>query len=490
MRQAKKLIFCTLFLSCQNAKADLFHYNNIILGDRAIGLGGAYGAISDDASGIIYNPAGIAFAMSNDISGSANAYYKRNVVYKKIVGDHNFEEKAEGMVASFFGGIQKLDSFVPKLVAGFAVYNPDAEIKDQNDLISIPEYGIASFHRTVKLNASTLKAGGAIGYRLFSWLSFGLGANFVNIGELIQDYQLSVSQIFQKNVNIDGTVTPGYYVASPTDASRVYKIKDSALAGRGNLYWAEGNSQNSKLASQAIEPMIGMQAAFHKFVIGVSARKGFFISDTLEKYMDSTKFYRFEDGSVVRSTDIDDSIPALDNSSTWQDAELYGPNAIGHSNPTIPMKLVTKHALQNLPTEIRTGMAWFASPSFLWSLDIVHHTAAKGALDTQHVYDRDSVTNFATGMEYFITPSLPVRAGFFTNFDARYKDKIGTWALEKIDYYGGSLYLSWSEASSQIGGGAVVQLGKGEAKKLGPTGPTQAVSATSYSFAFSASHQL
>ena len=51
------------------AQADQFHYHNLLIGPRAMGLGGAFGAVADDASGIYYNPAGLAFALSNDISG-------------------------------------------------------------------------------------------------------------------------------------------------------------------------------------------------------------------------------------------------------------------------------------------------------------------------------------------------------------------------------------------------------------------------------------
>src|SRR3989338_10609470 len=55
--------------------ADEYHYNNIIIGDRASGMGGAYTAISDDPSGLYYNPAGIAFSFGRSLSGGAQAYH-------------------------------------------------------------------------------------------------------------------------------------------------------------------------------------------------------------------------------------------------------------------------------------------------------------------------------------------------------------------------------------------------------------------------------
>ena len=83
------------------ATADQFHYNNVILGERAVGLGGAYTAVADDASGVYYNPGGLAFALSNDISGSANAFYSKKTVYKNIkeLGGKDFTETAGGTFA-------------------------------------------------------------------------------------------------------------------------------------------------------------------------------------------------------------------------------------------------------------------------------------------------------------------------------------------------------------------------------------------------------
>src|SRR3990172_2529925 len=54
--------------------ADEYHYNNILIGDRAAGMAGAYTAISDDPSGLYYNPAGIVFAPRRSFSASVNAY--------------------------------------------------------------------------------------------------------------------------------------------------------------------------------------------------------------------------------------------------------------------------------------------------------------------------------------------------------------------------------------------------------------------------------
>ena len=115
------------------ALADQMHYRNIITGERAQGLGGAYTGVSDDASGVYYNPAGLAFAQSNDISGSANAFYNKTITYKDVLGTDDWKEESSGTLAPFFGVMQKLDKYLPGLVGGFAYYMTDTELKDQDD---------------------------------------------------------------------------------------------------------------------------------------------------------------------------------------------------------------------------------------------------------------------------------------------------------------------------------------------------------------------
>lgn len=54
-------------------------------GDRASGLGGAYTAVADEPSGAYYNPAGLAFAVGNELSVSVNAYHISQTVYQNVL---------------------------------------------------------------------------------------------------------------------------------------------------------------------------------------------------------------------------------------------------------------------------------------------------------------------------------------------------------------------------------------------------------------------
>lgn len=168
------------------ALADQMHYRNVITGERAQGLGGAYSGVADDASGVFYNPGGLAFAQSNDISGSANAFYSKKVTFKKaFLGVSDFVEDSGGTFAPFFGVMQKLDKYMPGLVGGFAYYTLDTELKDQDDL-KTNLGALQRFHRAANIRAATFGATGALGYRVSPSLGVGLSFGYVKVDELTQ----------------------------------------------------------------------------------------------------------------------------------------------------------------------------------------------------------------------------------------------------------------------------------------------------------------
>jgi hypothetical protein len=105
-------------------------------------------------------------------------------------------------------------------------------------------------------------------------------------------------------------------------------------------------------------------------------------------------------------------------------------------------------------------------------------------------YARDAVTNFATGVEYYVTASIPLRFGVFTNNDARPKLKKDTVGQpDHIDYIGETLFIAWVQPNSQIAAGVALQQGSGEAQKRADSS-IQKVTAESNTFAFSATHNF
>ncbi len=113
------------------ARADPNHYINLLVGDRAAGMGGAYTAVSDDPSGLYYNPAGVAYADRASLSASMNTYQIRKTRYRgSALGGQGWERTSSSLVPNFFGVTQPVGRFV----VGFSYAVPDAVKSDQDQV--------------------------------------------------------------------------------------------------------------------------------------------------------------------------------------------------------------------------------------------------------------------------------------------------------------------------------------------------------------------
>lgn len=453
--------------------ADQFHQQNFLIGDRAIGLGGAYGGVSDDASGIFYNPAGTAFALNNDVSGSANAIYRKKVVFKNTLPGHDFRENSSGTVPSFFGGLLKADQIADGLVVAWGIYSTDSELKDQDDLFenitmgsnppcqedggTPPDNVLNRFHRTVNSRGATEYYGLSLGWRLSNNISIGFGANYVQVGELVQEYQdVRQASHFCKS---DGSYEPG------------------TLRLTQNI--------RQRLIAYGIQPTYGVQVSlFGRLSLGLTVKSGVWLSQKFEQTAEIRKLKLLKDNQdYIETLSETQSLPVL-----VQPEYLGAYQNAGEKN-------VEKQPLGSMPLSFRLGAAWFASTRFLLTADVVHTVAVTdadrfGGFD-YGLYSRQAVTNFMAGGEYYLTPSVPMRVGFFTNNDARPEIK-SSMANQRnhIDYIGGTFFLAWVQPNSQIGAGVVLQDGRGKAQKIGGTSATQDVVANSFTFAFSATTTL
>lgn len=130
-------LFLSVLLLAAIARADNFHYKDIIIGERAVGLGGAFAAIADDSSGIFYNPAGMAFSQDNYLSVSTNAYTTNREVFQDIAPGQNYETRSQSLFPSMVGVTQNMGP--GKLGLGFFATN--SETIDQSDRLELPAEG-------------------------------------------------------------------------------------------------------------------------------------------------------------------------------------------------------------------------------------------------------------------------------------------------------------------------------------------------------------
>lgn len=128
MNRLQHLFLVIMLVTATAAQADEFHHNNVLIGDRAAGMGGAYTAISDDASGPYYNPAGMAFTKGRNISVSVNTFNVTNTDYLSAFNNTNWERTSSSLLPNFFGYVQTFDSGV----FGFSYAMPDNIDEDQN----------------------------------------------------------------------------------------------------------------------------------------------------------------------------------------------------------------------------------------------------------------------------------------------------------------------------------------------------------------------
>ncbi|MCX7990633.1 MAG: hypothetical protein N2999_01160 [Proteobacteria bacterium] len=128
MKKILVIIFILCFVSA--VFADDFHYENIIVGDRASGMGGAYIAVSDDAAGMYYNPAGIAYSVGRNLSASVNAYHNLEKKFDGVIGNYGWKRSSSALIPNFFGIIQPVGNF--KLGLSYAV--PDSIKEDQDQV--------------------------------------------------------------------------------------------------------------------------------------------------------------------------------------------------------------------------------------------------------------------------------------------------------------------------------------------------------------------
>ena len=141
-----KIAMVCLLCICHISLADEFHYNNILIGDRASGMGGAYTAISDDASGMFYNPAGIIYVTDRNFSASVNAYTAQTKTYDNVIGGQPFVRKSSALLANYFGIVKPIGNYK----FGFSYAVPDSVGEDLN----LTVHNTPSFPQDFTINLS------------------------------------------------------------------------------------------------------------------------------------------------------------------------------------------------------------------------------------------------------------------------------------------------------------------------------------------------
>jgi long-chain fatty acid transport protein len=171
---ARWVNFSTILLLCffGLVYADEFHYNNLLIGDRASGMAGAYTAIADDASGMYYNPAGITYVTDKNFAASVNAYSSQIKTYDNVIGGQPFVRTSNALLANYFGIVKPVGAFK----FGFSYAVPDAVNEDLSQIVKNVSSNISNYDFTINLNIrdNTYNVGPSLAAAINKDLSLGI----------------------------------------------------------------------------------------------------------------------------------------------------------------------------------------------------------------------------------------------------------------------------------------------------------------------------
>ncbi len=224
------LAVCTF---SQTAVADGFHYNNILIGDRAAGMGGSYTAISDDPSGLYYNPAGVVYATGSNLNGSMNAVHHTFIRYKDVLGGEDYTRSSKVLTPNFFGFTQPFGGGT----LGFSYAVTDAILEDQNQNFRNLVIGTDVVDQYV-INSNDQDT------------SYNLGPSYA--------YKISDS------LSVGATLYLFY-------RHRKYIFNQQLYLGDGSVFWS---NQYLEGTESGVTPILGlMWSPMDKMSVGVSVRK-------------------------------------------------------------------------------------------------------------------------------------------------------------------------------------------------------------------------
>jgi len=249
--------------------ADDFHYNNMLIGDRASGMAGSYVAISDDPSGLFYNPAGIIYAVSSNISANMNAYNISQTHYKNVLGGQDWVRSSSALVPNFFGITQPLGPGT----LGFSYAVTDSILEDQDQTFNdIPTAG-TKFTINFNNQDTTNNIGPSYAISINEHWSIGL---------TIYGYYRSQEQIFSQNFDFPETE------ADPQD---IYHWESSYVS----------------LSEYGIKPVFGIiYTPMEKLSLGLTISKVSLFKSELEVQLSCATTYITEqtDGALCQPSEF------------------------------------------------------------------------------------------------------------------------------------------------------------------------------------------
>ncbi len=414
------------------AVADDTHYQDLIMGEDALGMGGAFTAVADDASAAFYNPGGLALIKGSSLSGSLSVYgYERRTLTDGLQTQQgNRTLQHEDYPTRPFGGgvVKRFGKKGPDRVRPFAFamstyipyqsnYRWQIGYRIDDPYEYDPYYEPVLYtDRTITISEDdkTIWAGPSLAWRVSDRLGLGFSA-FLSTRTLDRHYDESWVDVTTEVE--DGSDVADYANIITTDLS----MTALTTVLRFGVLWSP--APRFRLGLMLSPPSIPIMSSGDLRNRSLLATAG--LAPTYDR-------------STVDVEEINAAMPAnarLGLAYAFSESSLVAVDGSVH----LPLEYTSDEPLVLLPPgSTFTDNYWVA------------------------VFERRLTTNVNVGFETMVGEHVPIRVGVFTNFSSAPDPVAGSVPMQpSVDMFGGSIALGYRDEGYAISIGAAGMAGNG-----------------------------
>ncbi|MBI2892921.1 MAG: outer membrane protein transport protein [Deltaproteobacteria bacterium] len=401
------------------ARADDTHYQNLLVGEHALGLGGAFTALADDAAAAFYNPAGLALIARSSMSGSLSVYgfESRRIddAFQTALGEDDFEDASSptfpisvGLVRKF--GPKRDDGVRDHAVAFSTVIPFQSDVTFRGDLFD----ALGFQHVRVAEEDRWLWVGPSYAYRLSPRLALGI-TGYLASRELEHTFDRSYADAGELQAGVR-TLEYGLVEASEVE------LDDVSLMFRIGVLWQPSDSMR-----------LGLMVAAPSIRLDSSA-------------------------TVTHRSLLADFVVPGAESGTYSEAR-----DVREGSSPFPFNVrLGAAALFGASTVVSADLSLYAPISY----DRLGEAGADVAVDDYFVQriERRLTVNGNLGLETLLGGHFPVRAGLFTNFSSAPAPQAGDVAMPaQVHRFGAALSAGYRDEGYDIQVGVAGLYGVGNA---------------------------
>ncbi len=411
-----------LLLWSSAAHAQTNNYQNRLMGQRALGMGGAFTGIGDDPSSAYYNPAALSNLSTLQLEvGLPVVAFDQQRLENGLVRDGGSDANSLTALA------------LPTMIGVAAGVGP----KDESD------------RERLTLSVSLL----------IPW------QKQVFFRQAIQSAPMSAVHLFQES---EQTALIG---ASLSVRLGIISLGASLYYVHENLSWLTSRTGTSSACAEAgctANDAYNASQQLEGWFGAINPRVGFLIKPTsnfsLGMMVSLSSFRLFGTGGVKTSS-YTASTTGIANQ------QFYATDRLAFDRP--------------LPWELRLGVGITEGERFSFAADVSFYmpqtfrmfsNVDELQLISPVVVERKFIVNGNIGFEYLITPTIPLRFGAFTNLSsapALQQDCENRPCLSTLHSAGITGSVGAQIWKVQLHFGVIAAYGRGELQQLDPTGPTK-----------------